>query len=173
MSDDLIKQLLDRLDKIEKRLGDPKKGKYVNKSKKKNIKKPIIQEKISKVSKTLVEQPSTKKVKKRPAYDPPIGNSKGSPCRIEPINLRAKRKNQFIELGLQNECKADIDIDKKLVGKNTPTKRGKTRLITIDCRVCGREYTISPSLVLRTDEGYTYTCDKCLSNNKSRLNAAE
>lgn len=73
-----------------------------------------------------------------------------------------KQTNKFVELGFDKLHKEDIAID-KLLNKNPPTKRSrKFNLVKVQCRVCGKQEQINPSLLYESQD--RYKCNKCCSS---------
>ena len=76
-------------------------------------------------------------------------------------NIQTK-ENKFVTLGLDSLHREDIAIDKKL-RKNPPTPRNRTfHAISVRCRSCGKQESISPSLLY--DSPDRYKCNKCSSS---------
>lgn len=72
---------------------------------------------------------------------------------------RTGRQNRFESMMESKLHKEDTAIDKKLA-VNPPTPRlRKFRHIDVQCRVCGKKESISPSLL--TDSADRYKCNKC------------
>jgi hypothetical protein len=86
-----------------------------------------------------------------------------------PIKTKSSRKpksqtqssNKFLTMPEMNMHKEDSEIDKKL-SKHPPVARGREfEPITVKCRICGKEETLSPSLV---ESPSRYKCNKCSSS---------
>ena len=96
----------------------------------------------------------------------PKKSGKGTQARIVPFDPNEKRPDLFVELGLDQGCKEDVEIDRKLNAGRQPAQRGtRTTMVTVRCSRCDREYTVSNKLVTRDDEGLKYTCDRCIGRS--------
>lgn len=81
-------------------------------------------------------------------------------ARVEPMNITGRRPNKFLKSEFVNLYKSDTKIDKLLRGKNKPTKRGPTRLITVKCSSCGTKCKVAPQVI--NDDG-RFRCDDCVA----------
>ena len=71
------------------------------------------------------------------------------------------KQNKFDDMPEARMHKEDIAIDKKL-SKTPPVPRNRPYTpINIQCRVCGRQESICPSLIESVDR---YKCNKCSSS---------
>ena len=111
-------------------------------------------------------QPSKKPSKKKSSktVKSQDGRSdKGTPARAMPFDKNAERPDLFVQLGFDEMCKEDVEIDKKLNEGRTPTRRGtRTTIVDVECNRCGREYTVSNQLVRKVGDELVYVCDKCV-----------
>jgi len=68
------------------------------------------------------------------------------------------KKNQFEKMPEFSMCKEDLEFDKK-IRKPAPSIRNRPfDFITVQCRVCGKQEKVAPSLV---ESIYRYKCNKC------------
>ena len=98
----------------------------------------------------------------------PQRGKKSKLCSTQAINLSGE--NRFLKMSDRFGAKNDIEIDRKLSGKNKPTERGETRLIQVRCQGCRKKKMVSP-IMLKNDEDtgdIVYTCDGCLGNRRGR-----
>jgi len=86
-------------------------------------------------------------------------------ARSEPLG---KFKNDFVKLGLDKKCQADISIDKKLWGNNQPEERNRASMCKINCNRCGNESIVAMSLVFKNpdDNSWNYICSACTGAKK-------
>ena len=86
-----------------------------------------------------------------------------------PIKTKSSRKpkgqtqnsNKFLNMPEMNMHKEDTEIDKRL-SKHPPVARAREfEPIVVRCRICGKEETLSPSLV---ESPSRYKCNKCSSS---------
>lgn len=96
--------------------------------------------------------------------EPPKQTKRNVQARIVPFDPTEKRPDLFVELGLDQGCKEDVEIDKKLNEGRKPTQRGtRQTMVKVRCCRCDKEYTVSNKLVFRDkEEGLKYTCDRCI-----------
>jgi hypothetical protein len=67
-------------------------------------------------------------------------------------------KNKFEKMPEFSMCKEDLEFDKK-IRKPPPTIRNRPfDFITAQCRVCGKQEKVAPSLVESIER---YKCNKC------------
>lgn len=72
---------------------------------------------------------------------------------------KPSKPNKFDSMPERNLHKADTEIDKKLWANNKPTDRTRqTSLVSVRCRVCGKNEQVSAALV---DSAERYKCNKC------------
>jgi len=77
-------------------------------------------------------------------------------------NSVQNRENKFLTLGLDKLHKEDVSVDKLLI-VNPPTPRTRQMsLISVKCRVCGKEEKISSTMLY--DSADRYKCNKCCSS---------
>lgn len=98
----------------------------------------------------------------------PNQGKKSKLCSTQRIDLTGE--NKFLKMSDRFGAKNDIEIDRKLSGKNKPTERGETRLIQVRCQGCRKKKMVSP-IMLKNDEDtgdIVYTCDDCLGNRRGR-----
>ena len=75
----------------------------------------------------------------------------------------SSKPNKFDSMGERNMHKSDTEIDKKLWGNNKPSDRGRpSSMISVRCRVCGKNEDVSSGLV---DSVERYKCNKCASSS--------
>ena len=70
--------------------------------------------------------------------------------------------NKFLELGFDRLHKEDIAIDKALQKKPPTPRRRKLSTINVRCRVCGKQESISSSLLYESPD--RYKCNKCCAS---------
>ncbi len=95
------------------------------------------------------------------------GKPKKTFTRREPMDLSGNRPNLFDKV----EDKAalhmdDHEIDKKLAVAPRVPRRPPVEYIEVECSVCGYLFEVHPSLVLKTDEGLTFTCNDCTRTSR-------
>lgn len=74
------------------------------------------------------------------------------------IKPKKKYLNKFSSMNEFNMCKEDVEFDKK-IRKPPPSERKPAfEFIKTQCRVCGKQENIVPSLV---DSMERYKCNKC------------
>jgi hypothetical protein len=67
-------------------------------------------------------------------------------------------KNKFEKMPEFGMCKEDLEFDKK-IRKPPPSVRNRPfDFITVQCRVCGKQEKVAPSLVESIER---YKCNKC------------
>jgi|694.fasta_scaffold06833_9 hypothetical protein len=79
----------------------------------------------------------------------------------EPTPTKTKKSNfynKFSDMPEKNMHKEDVEIDQRLQQKPPMPRTRKTNLVSVKCRVCGKQDKVSPSLVISTDR---YKCNKC------------
>lgn len=90
-------------------------------------------------------------------------SGKGSAAKVVPFDKNAKRPDLFVQLGFDEMCKEDVEIDKKLNAGRTPMRRGtRTTLVDATCSRCGNEYTVSNQLVRSIGGEIVFVCDRCI-----------
>lgn len=107
------------------------------------------------------------KRKSKPAARRGQGKPKKTFARREPMNLSGNRPNLFDEV--QDKSALHMDdaaIDKKLAVAPRVPRRPPVEYIEVECSVCGYLYEVHPNLVLRTDEGLTFTCNDCTRTSR-------
>tara|TARA_A100001201_G_scaffold141676_1_gene137699 strand:- start:1586 stop:1963 length:378 start_codon:yes stop_codon:yes gene_type:complete len=76
------------------------------------------------------------------------------------IDRKSPRVNKFEQMAEFNMHKEDVEFDRK-VSKLPPVPRTrKYNAINVKCRVCGKEESVSPTLIESVDR---YKCNKCSS----------
>lgn len=128
--------------------------------KKQPAKKPVKKQGTS--GKILDNNPHQFKINNRNKQ----GGKKGRAAQVAgPV--QATGTNLFNKMPERNSEMADVAID-KLLAKHPPTeRRGGGGLVDIECRDCGNEFTVSPVLAIRNDEGDSnYVCEDCISSKR-------
>lgn len=85
----------------------------------------------------------------------------------KPIKTKSRKRNQqntdtnkFLSMAEMHMHKEDIDIDKTLQ-KHPPTPRNRpsVNLVSVQCRVCGKQETVSSGLLF--EGANRYKCNNC------------
>lgn len=78
-------------------------------------------------------------------------------------------KNRFEDSPIFNQCKEDIELDKKLWGNREPsTRRSPAKKIKIECMQCNKMCEVNKDEVFfMSSNEYSYTCPKC-QNRRAR-----
>ena len=78
-------------------------------------------------------------------------------------------RNKFEDSPIFNQCKDDIEMDKKLWGNREPSIRRKpTKKIKIECMQCNKMCEVNKDEVFfMSSNEYSYTCPKC-QNRRAR-----
>lgn len=86
-----------------------------------------------------------------------------SPIKTKKVRQNKKKSvNKFLNMPEANMHKDDIEIDKKLQ-KFPPTARNRpSNLVSITCRVCGKQEEIAS--VLASESRGRYKCNQCSTN---------
>lgn len=107
------------------------------------------------------------KRKSKPAARRGQGKAKKTFTRREPMDLSGNRPNLFDKM--QDKASLHLDdheIDKKLAVAPRVPRRPPVEYIEVECSVCGYLFEVHPNLVLRTDEGLTFTCNDCTRTSR-------
>jgi hypothetical protein len=109
---------------------------------------------------------SPSKVRKSSQTKEPVKNNKGTQARVLPFEQNPNRPNLFVDMGFDQMCKEDIQIDKKLNAGRTPSPRKRrTTLVEAECTRCGKIYTVSIQLVKRVEGELVFVCDRCIGKH--------
>ncbi len=78
-------------------------------------------------------------------------------------------KNRFEDSPIFNQCKEDIEMDKKLWGNREPSvRRTPAKKIKIECMQCNKMCEVNKDEVFfMSSNEYSYTCPKC-QNRRAR-----
>tara|TARA_B100000085_G_C18546607_1_gene514133 strand:+ start:382 stop:786 length:405 start_codon:yes stop_codon:yes gene_type:complete len=68
-------------------------------------------------------------------------------------------ENLFLSMPEKDMHKNDVEIDKKLAPKQLTARNRRSTEVDVRCRVCGKQQTVSQSLV--TDGVHRYKCNDC------------
>jgi len=91
--------------------------------------------------------------------------SRSVPTRIKSFDTSGNRPNKFLEMIEYNMYKKDSIIDRKLsAGLDITPRIRSSNLVNVICRVCGQEYTVNRSMIMRDPDTreWLYTCDNCI-----------
>ena len=95
------------------------------------------------------------------------GKPKKTFTRREPMDLSGNRPNLFDQMYDSSSLHMDdAAIDKKLAVAPLVPRRPPVEYIEVECSVCGDVFDVHPNLVLRTDEGLTFTCNDCTRTSR-------
>jgi hypothetical protein len=78
-------------------------------------------------------------------------------------------RNKFEDSPIFNQCKEDIEMDKKLWGNREPSvRRTPAKKIKIECMQCNKMCEVNKDEVFfMSSNEYSYTCPKC-QNRRAR-----
>ena len=94
-----------------------------------------------------------------PAVTPVVNTKKTTINKKQPSKKIEPEKNLFLLMPESQLHKEDIAID-KLLAKMPPTIRNRPfSLVPVSCRVCGKQESVSPSLL--KESASRYKCNGC------------
>ncbi len=98
-----------------------------------------------------------------PSPSPETETPQESPNKQVVNNVRKKKygtqENLFLSMPEKDMHKNDVEIDKKLAPKQLTARNRRSTEVDVKCRVCGKQQTISQSLI--TDGVHRYKCNDC------------
>jgi len=114
-------------------------------------------ENISDDDEEAVEEKPVRKTAKKKTV-----RKKNKPKVIERGVVQSNRPNLFDEMPEKDMHKSDTIIDKKLNVHPPSVRSRKFSMVTVQCRVCGKQEEISPSLI--PEDKSRYKCNNCCSS---------
>lgn len=133
--------------------------------KKKAVRTPVVKKNKKNITKTN----KNKKIKPIDTEDSVIYNAepeKVSPKHEESLNKVATRKEKLFIGQRKNLFVDDLSEHSDELGivltRPIQNKKPKFKLISINCKLCGKTYQVAPSFARYDDEGGSlYRCDSC------------
>ena len=130
----------------------------------KSVKIPQIKKTVQKIKteppEEVIDEPDNvdyiDRPKNRPKTKKQETTAGNTQCRTEPIQIK-KRKNLFFDDA--EECKEDANV---VLTRQIKSKKKKFKLSRIECKICGKEYSVAPIFCRRDEEGESlYRCNNC------------
>lgn len=101
----------------------------------------------------------SKKIKKQENNE---NHEQDSIINTKSVKNKKGSKNKFLDMGVKDLHKEDINIDKLLANSPPTARTRKFSSLDVVCRSCGKKESISPSLL--HDSIDRYKCNKCSTN---------